>query len=184
LKMPSRNWNADYAIACVYAAGMSRESWLFLFAGIGALWALVQLFSKAMGLLPQITRMSWAIPGVVLCLLLSGWGFYRSLHMVPRFDEKAEQEPIEGKTFVNEAIVIDGKAFNECKFYNVSFVIKGEKPFSVTNCHFFGRPVIKTGNPALSAILALEMGMGLLPKDMKIEGLRNVEPPKEPPPPP
>jgi hypothetical protein len=38
-------------------------------------------------------------------------------------------EPVRFKSFENEAIVLDGKQIEDCKFTNVTFIFKGEKPF-------------------------------------------------------
>jgi hypothetical protein len=160
---------------------MSKESWLFLFAAICAVGVLVDWATKAMGLVPQMTRMNWAVVGVVLCLIASGWGFYRSLRMVPGFESGAKQDPINDKQFFNEEVILDGKHFDRCRFENITFVLKGIKPYSLTNCDFYGSIVIKPDNPSLASLLALQKGIGMIPSDTRFigDGLRNVEFPQK-----
>ena len=158
---------------------VAKESWLFLFAAIGALWATVQLVSKAMGWLPQLTRMSWTLPtAVIICLLLSGLGFYRSLYTVPGYQKDAKQEDVIDQVFVNREVNIDGKYFSRCRFENTTFVIAGTKPYSFINCHFIGSIVIKTNNPMLDALIAFQKATGAMDPKVRYLGKAwdNVEP--------
>jgi hypothetical protein len=48
-------------------------------------------------------------------------------------------ESVRFKSFENEEIVLDGKQIEDCKFKNVTFIFKGEKPF------MFGHNVVDGG---------------------------------------
>ncbi len=72
---------------------------------------------------------------------------------------------IQAKTFKNEAVQIDGNAFIDCTFDNVTFRFDGEAPFRFTNDHFEPRskvevtsnnPVVKSIIELMSAVLKLE----------------------------
>jgi hypothetical protein len=60
--------------------------------------------------------------------------------------------PVVNQTFRNRAVELDGKAFVDCRFENVTFVYNATKPTSFTHC---SRPsdekqyLFKTKNPAV-----------------------------------
>src|SRR5262249_27355182 len=135
---------------------MSRESWLFLFAGISAFAALVGLCLQAFPLLPALKPSAWAFIGIALSLLLSAWGFYQSLHSVPAFDDSGDLTPINNAEFRNQEVEIDGKAFDGCTFTNVTYVIKGQRFFSFKRCIFSGSRIIKTENLGLDGLVSLQ----------------------------
>jgi hypothetical protein len=155
---------------------MSKESIIFLSAVVCLVEALVSLCVWGSRAAHEMKPMAWVVIGIVAGLLLCGWGFYRSLSMVPGFDAEARQEPVTDQIFMNQEVVLDGKAFIRCKFQNVSYIIKGEKPFSLRHCESWGPIVVKTDNMAMWSLLAFQKATHSLRDDIRIEGLRNVEP--------
>ena len=65
---------------------------------------------------------------------------------------------IEGKTYKNETVRIDGNEFIDCTFDNVVFQFDGEAPFRFTNAHFVpgSKVIIGSTNPAITAAMGLE----------------------------
>lgn len=57
-----------------------------------------------------------------------------TIHFVQSSDNYISFETIEHRTFTNESIVLDGKAFNNCKFYRCTLIVYGEKPSQILNC--------------------------------------------------
>jgi hypothetical protein len=64
---------------------------------------------------------------------------------------------IQGKTFKNETVQLDGNAFIDCTFDNVILKFDGQAPFSFTNDHFVDRSkiAIVSNNPAIKETLGL-----------------------------
>ena len=72
---------------------------------------------------------------------------------------------IRGKTFKNETVQLDGNAFIDCTFDNVTLKFDGQAPFRFTNDHFEERsklqitsnnPIIKSTIQLISGFLRLE----------------------------
>lgn len=162
---------------------MSKDSLLFLFAGICALEAFVVLMGKALKWFPHTTPMTWVAIGIAASLLLSSWGFYRSLHAIPGFDPNPKLDPVVNKTFVNEIVVLDGKDFTHCTFENVSFVVTGQRVFAISHSTFRGLQTIRIKNPMFVPLIALQKAIGLIKDDTRIfgeEGLERIESPRMP----
>jgi hypothetical protein len=47
-------------------------------------------------------------------------------------------EVVQGQTFDNQEVELDGKAFENCSFNSVTFVFKGERPFILANSSIGG----------------------------------------------
>ena len=126
--------------------------------------------------------------GIVISLILSGIGFYKSLDSVP-YDSQTRLKEVNDKHFVNEEVAIDGKKFSRCTFESVTLVYKGRGPFGMMHCIFTHPIILKTRNPALSSFMGLLKGAGFLKGNLRDleHGLDQIEPVKEingPPPPP
>jgi hypothetical protein len=63
--------------------------------------------------------------------------------------------PISDKTYTNEEVEIDGKAFYRCVFTNATFTFHGTGPSAFHQCTLNGTGMIITDDPAATACLAL-----------------------------
>ncbi len=151
----------------------SKDSWIFLFAAICAVaailscvdWVAQHLRSPGFPNARVLT-----ILGLSGCLALTCFGFFRSLRTVPAFDNDYKQELVSDQEFVNTKVELDGNYFVRCKFENVTLNFEGLRAFSITNCSFKGPIVLGTSNPSLGALLGLEMGLGIVPKSVVLLG--------------
>ena len=66
------------------------------------------------------------------------------------------------KTFVNERVMLDGRAYRNCTFENVTFVFNGTEPFELTGNTINGRIQLASDNPSISGTFAMMRGLGLL----------------------
>jgi len=64
---------------------------------------------------------------------------------------------IREKTFKNETVELDGNAFIDCTFDNVTLKFDGQAPFRFTNSHFDNRSKyqITSNNPVISSTIEL-----------------------------
>jgi hypothetical protein len=63
---------------------------------------------------------------------------------------------VEGKTFTNETIELDGKLFYQCEFINARFVYRGTAPCDMRKCAVTGSVVLETENGAIRCYTHLE----------------------------
>ena len=49
--------------------------------------------------------------------------------------------------FRNQHVVVDGKEFTACRFYNVTLVYNGEAPMALFHCTFSGTIMIQADKP-------------------------------------
>jgi hypothetical protein len=71
--------------------------------------------------------------------LLHKWRFAEessNTQSLTNFREDYPLEEIRGKTFQNETVQIDGNAFIDCTFDNVTFRFDGKAPFRFTTGRF------------------------------------------------
>src|SRR5215467_9673898 len=64
---------------------------------------------------------------------------------------------IRQKTFKNETVQLDGNAFIDCTFDNVTLKFDGQAPFRFTNSHFENRSKfqITSNNPVITSTIEL-----------------------------
>src|SRR5215469_6364838 len=62
---------------------------------------------------------------------------------------------IRGKTFKNETVQLDGNAFIDCTFDNVTLRFEGQAPFRFTNDHFNGKFSVASNNPVVKSTMEL-----------------------------
>src|SRR5215471_15061257 len=64
---------------------------------------------------------------------------------------------IRGKTFKNETVQLDGNAFIDCTFDNVTLKFDGQAPFRFTNDHFEERSKLQitSNNPIIKSTIEL-----------------------------
>jgi hypothetical protein len=76
------------------------------------------------------------------------------------FREDYPLKEIRGKTFQNETVQIDGNAFVDCTFDNVTFRFDGKAPFRFTTDHFppHSKFNITSNNPVVIATMELMNG--------------------------
>ena len=112
--------------------------------------------------LMRLRRHPVATTVIALSLVLSIYGFYRSLqHPLTTSQWEAEYghlETISNQDFRDEEIVLDGKQFQDCNFSGVTFVFKGQHLFLIAHNNISG-PVhfrIANGAPFTAARLVWE----------------------------
>ena len=71
------------------------------------------------------------------------------------------------KVFRNEEVLLDGHDYENCDFYNVTFVYNGTTPIQAGNSSIFGSMQFKTKNPIVNATLIMTIGFNLIKPDVK-----------------
>jgi hypothetical protein len=71
------------------------------------------------------------------------------------------------KTFQNERVLLDGHAYRECLFENVTLVFNGTEPFELTKNTFTGKAIVTSENGAISGIIGLLRSMGTIPASVE-----------------
>lgn len=86
---------------------------------------------------------------------------------------------INGRTFRNERVALDGNSFTNCTFINVSLEYNGTAPVQVINSGFFGSIVLVTSNPAVIGAWAAFTGVGFAKPEAKVFGpeAESIQPP-------
>jgi len=82
---------------------------------------------------------------------------------------KVNQRPAQvvGRTFRNERILVDGKNFVDCKFYNVTFQYNGKGPVGFNGCYFSGVYVDTEDMPVATTFMLLQ-GTGFIREGIDI----------------
>lgn len=148
---------------------MSLVDWfLFVFAALGGLGGLAACLSWA-GVAPASLR-QWGIATVasngklyfglalfVLSWAMSGISLYVGLHhdcsKIPSFN----MDIVEGRSFRNEEVPLDGRKYVNCTFENVTFVFEGQGAFGFDNSRFVRllSPQLRTRNQIIGATVQL-----------------------------
>ena len=146
---------------------MKISSWLFLFSLIGAIAGLTSILSF-LGITPKPQNWRWpmldengwllwlAIIFFVGTIISSSVGWYLVTHPKPidyGWDEY-KFEIIEDKTFRNEVVVLDGKRFINCNFYNITFEYNGNAPVQMIDVKIGGIN-IKSENPSIQTMMKI-----------------------------
>ncbi|HEY0264456.1 MAG TPA: hypothetical protein VGC07_08020 [Granulicella sp.] len=99
---------------------------------------------------------------IVLGIIFSGLNAYLSRSPKYVFIPLDQLELVEGKTFVNETVEVDGKFFDHCTFTNARFVVLGKHNSKISQSSFFGTLAIHTDSSEASAYAASLAGFGAI----------------------
>jgi hypothetical protein len=77
------------------------------------------------------------------------------------YQDLAPTKLIQGRTFRNEKVFLDGYHYSYCKFTFVTFVYEGKRPFAIDNCEI-NPPVGFNLNPSSQVIMVLLDSLGFL----------------------
>src|SRR5712691_4364071 len=139
---------------------------------------------------PSRAKLYW--PMLVMGLLtLASWTavvVFQKIHTPYPFAWTGEHyDYINGKTFANEEVILDGKSYKHCTFQHVTFKFNGTAPFQFSYNQIVGAYGFKTDNLAVLATFAAVKGLGMQTQNMKIFGpdgsLIDVSPPTHDAPP-
>ncbi len=84
--------------------------------------------------------------------------------------DKTPLTPIQGKTYRNERVPLDGFHYIDCTFVNPTFVYKGEKPFRFRDSVIKGSANVDARTPPLQMLLGLlRSGDALHPEVIQYE---------------
>jgi GT2 family glycosyltransferase len=79
---------------------------------------------------------------------------------------------VQGVRFANQKVVLDGYEYTGCEFVNVTFEFNGTTPIRMLN-NRIGQPFrIATANPTVFATIAWLQGLGLAPKTLQVQRLK------------
>jgi len=153
------------------------EICLFVFAALGGIgglaaalaWAGItpqQVFNRSPTMAPR-WKLFIALSLFALSFLCSALALYLAMHQQPYFSD-AITETIEGRSYVNEEVVLDGRKYVDCTFENVSFRYNGKASFQFMHNIVRGTYRISSGNPAVGVTVGLLKGMGMLKEGIPI----------------
>jgi hypothetical protein len=164
---------------------MSKETLIFIFAilgGIASVFQILQFFGISMSSGVKEKSLSskyspklrnavvLAAFSIVLCLV----GFYMiwdSNYKASHWGEGYVKDQVRGKTFRNEAVVLDGKSFDKCNFENVKLIYSGIAPFDFTNNNVYGYQ-LKVTSPAIGNLLLFLKEAKLLSEDLHLQDMK------------
>jgi hypothetical protein len=121
-----------------------------------------------------ITKPIWAFSPLLLIiaaaalLLLHDFGFVGSKNSKDRsasfikWDDPYKPLRIVGKTFRNQEVELDGAAYSECKFCNVTFKYNGTTPIQFDHNSINGQIWFKSDNPSVNGTFVLLKGFKVL----------------------
>jgi hypothetical protein len=75
---------------------------------------------------------------------------------------------ITGKTYRNEEVILDGYAYSNCEFYNVTFVYNGTTPIHFSNNKVFGPKIFKSDNDSVLGAWTMVAGFGALKSEVQL----------------
>ncbi|MBX3587970.1 MAG: hypothetical protein KF796_15130 [Ramlibacter sp.] len=67
---------------------------------------------------------------------------------------------IHDKRFVNSEVEIDGRKYVKCTFENCTFKYNGTTAIQLQGCHFMGKMIFSSDNPAVCGAWLLLVGLG------------------------
>lgn len=116
---------------------------------------------------------AYGLGGLGIILLLTAWfGLFlqrRGFHRQPFiFVNEPPRNIVAGKKFINERVPLDGIAYRDCTFTNVTFVYNGTGPVEISASHYKGI-FIATNNPAVHGTIAALLGIGFIDKNIQID---------------
>jgi hypothetical protein len=117
----------------------------------------------------------WAFTPLILILIATvilvavefKWIGAASRSNIFTFVNEPPRNVVAGKNFINERVLLDGTAYRDCTFTNVTFVYNGTGPVEISGAHFKG-VFISTDNPAVHGTIAALLGIGFIDKRIQI----------------
>jgi hypothetical protein len=108
--------------------------------------------------------------GIVTCIAIAIGAYGVGLRSVkqstfPTWPETYKPEVVNGKTFRNQEVFLDGKSYTNCTFENVTFVYDGTTPLMFNNNHMVEPLQFKTNNPSVFGTMLMIKGFGLMKSD-------------------
>jgi hypothetical protein len=81
-------------------------------------------------------------------------------------------QPVEVRhsTFRNQEVVLDGKRFSDCKFYNVTFKYNGTTPVHFVHNEIVGSVRICSDNPSVDMAASFFYSFGVMRPDVNYSG--------------
>jgi hypothetical protein len=109
-------------------------------------------------------------PLIALIVLILSTGYLhwfampdRKPHVFSDWAAMAQQIVPEPRTkFLNEVVTLDGKAFANCSFENVTFRFNGTAPFRIDNCTRTGMWAWDSRNGAINELLGFLQAQGFM----------------------
>jgi hypothetical protein len=80
---------------------------------------------------------------------------------------KLSKTEVIGKTFANQRVLLDGYAYRDCRFINVTLVCNGEAPFSLIHNTFEGLRLMASDRPGIEGLLLALKELGFMGKELK-----------------
>jgi hypothetical protein len=121
----------------------------------------------------------WAFSPLVLILLATGILVSRGMGWIgePKqrigatsFVNEPPRFVIANKRFINERITLDGIAYRNCRFENVTFVFNGTSPFALDGACIFGRIQVASDNPVVEGTMIWLRGLGIIGENVEFTG--------------
>ena len=108
-------------------------------------------------------RHLWMLLAFSVCFLVfAGIGLYQHANEF-HYDKNAKLEEVNGKVFINQEVLLDGKEFGYCNFEHVTFRYNGTTPIKFHDNRFSADSGFTTDNPAIATIFYILKGMGVIP---------------------
>jgi hypothetical protein len=93
----------------------------------------------------------------------------------PRQPDSYTPAVVSGKTFKNERVLLDGTLYQECSFWNVTFIYNGTTSVKFTRNKIYGTFILRSDSPAVDGVLSLMKGLGYLRPEVNFEVTGNSE---------
>lgn len=117
---------------------------------------------------PLWGKIMFLAPTFLLFLIAGFWSYFGGLPVVwnsqapitastpkSNLSDESKFETIQGRTFRSEVVPLDWKRYIDCKFYGVSFELKGQGPYQITHSTITGPTLLKTDNIQFYGLLYL-----------------------------
>jgi hypothetical protein len=130
--------------------------------GAGSIAVVVGFVKKPHPKLTWLERPS--VLRLIIVLGIASSGLHAYLSYRPSFQRIPEDklDLIEGKSFANESVEIDGKRFDHCKFFNVRFEVKGKSNSTFSNDEFLGTIAFHSDSSAVATYNDVLIGFGII----------------------
>jgi hypothetical protein len=85
-----------------------------------------------------------------------------------KWRDEPPKKVVADKRFINERVVLDGTAYRNCRFENVTFVFNGTAPFELTRNTISGRIQVTSDNPVVLGTMGWLKGIGMIPAGVEM----------------
>jgi len=135
--------------------------------------AFVPWLRDRMNLKPRARSAISLIAGVLAVASIVLWSFF------PHTEKKTDWnhfkfETVTGKTFRNQKVIMDGKAFYDCTFDHVEFEYNGTAPSQMYGAKFDGIGFVSQSREVNGAFVIMK-GLGLLNPNIDLSGIPDAE---------